>query len=57
MENKQYRVGNIENYYGGLVMRESDGKYFWGIEDWNGIKWEQIPFSMYTCLKTMAKPI
>jgi hypothetical protein len=57
MENKQYRIGNISNYYGGLMMRESDGNYFWGIEDWNGIQWEPIPFSMYTCLKTVAKPI
>ena len=57
MKEKLYKVGQIENYYGGLMMKETDGKYFWGIEDWNGTKWEMIPFSMYTCLKTIAKPI
>jgi hypothetical protein len=57
MKEKLYKVGQIENYYGGLVMKETDGKYFWGIEDWNGTTWEMIPFSMYTCLKTIAKPI
>ena len=40
----QRRIGNIGNYYGGLVISEmSNGRVYWGIEDWGGIEWEEIP--------------
>ena len=40
-------IGTISNYYGSLSVKEDDGKYFWGIDDFNGIRWEEIPKSLY----------
>jgi hypothetical protein len=40
-------IGNIGNYYGGLSVKEEDGKYFWSIENWDGHGWEEIPKSLY----------
>lgn len=41
-------IGNIGNYYGGLsVKSEADGTFWWGIENYDGTKWEQIPQSLY----------
>ena len=41
---------NIGNYYGGLEVKEEDGKYFWGIENWDGIEFEEIPKYLYDSL-------
>ena len=41
------KIGKIENYYGGLHVKEDEGKYFWGIEDSYGTDWEEIPESLY----------
>jgi|Laugrefa1bdmlbdn_1035148.scaffolds.fasta_scaffold174338_2 hypothetical protein len=57
VQNKLYKVGNIGNYYGGLMMLESEGKYFWGIENWNGTDWEEIPFCVYISLKPLSKEV
>jgi hypothetical protein len=40
-------IGGIGNYYGGLSVKENDGKFYWAIEDWSGIDWEEIPKSLY----------
>lgn len=41
-------IGNIGNYYGGLAVKESDGKYFWGIMDYDDeYNWEEIPETLY----------
>lgn len=44
------KIGSIKNYYGGLFIREEKGKYYWGIENWNGIEWEEIPKNLYDTL-------
>jgi len=46
------KIGTIENYYGGLFVRIEDGKYFWGIENYDDIEWEEIPQSLYDNLIT-----
>ena len=41
-------IGDIGNYYGGLsVKNDADGKFWWGIENYNGTGWSQIPESLY----------
>lgn len=41
---------NIGNYYGGLEVKEEEGKYLWGIENWNGTNFEEIPKCLYDAL-------
>lgn len=41
------RIGSIGNYYGGLSVKEDNGKYFWSIENYDGEDWEEIPQSLY----------
>ena len=40
------RVGKIENFYGGLYVEESDGKFSWFIDGWGG-SGEEIHESLY----------
>lgn len=40
-------IGSIGNYYGGLSVKEEDGKYFWSIKNYDGDYWEEIPKSLY----------
>jgi hypothetical protein len=40
-------IGSIKNYYGGLSIKEEDGKFYWSIEDYNGDEWEEIPKSLF----------
>lgn len=37
----------IGNYYGCLNVKIEDGTYYWGIENYDGIGWEEIPKSLY----------
>ena len=46
-KHKEMPVGNISGYYGGLVIEERSGKYFWGIVDHGGINEEEIPESLF----------
>ena len=41
------RIGEIGNAYGDLQVKEDAGKYYWGIENWNGMDWEEIPRKLY----------
>jgi hypothetical protein len=43
-------IGTIENYYGGLAVRENAGRYEWSIENWNGHSWKEIPKTLYDAL-------
>ena len=47
-------VGSIGNYYGGLEIKTEDGSYFWGIENWNGCAWQEIPEDLYEALLKFA---
>ena len=40
----------IGNYYGGLEIKEEDGKYYWGIENYNDTEYEDIPKYLYDAL-------
>lgn len=40
-------IGCIGNYYGGLAVKQEDGKYWWSIENYDGHGWEEIPESLY----------
>jgi hypothetical protein len=40
----------IGNFYGGLEVKEEDGKYYWGIENWDGTEFEEIPKYLYDAL-------
>lgn len=41
------QIGEIGNYYGGLSVKENEGKYYWSIENHDGENWEEIPHSLY----------
>ena len=48
IEKMETEIGSIGNYYGGLsVKAEPDGTFWWGIENYSGTTWEQIPQSLY----------
>jgi len=43
-------IGDIGNYYGCLEVKVENGKYFWGIENWDGTHWQEIPEYLYAAL-------
>lgn len=47
MSSETQSIGDIGNYYGGLEVKEEDGRYFWGIADYDGEHWEEIPEYLY----------
>lgn len=48
---KLFEMKNIGNYYGGLRVMVEKGKYYWSIEDYQDVEWEEIPKSLYTELE------
>lgn len=44
---KERGIGEIANYYGGLSVKIDNDKFYWGIENWDGVFWEEIPQSLY----------
>ena len=46
-EEKSVEIGTIGNYYGSLSTVEQDGKFYWGIENFDGTHWEEIPESLH----------
>ena len=43
-------VGACSNYYGGLSVKEEDGKFFWSIENYNGFRWHEISEKLFKLL-------
>lgn len=43
----QFCVGGIRNYYGGLVIKEDDSKFYWGLDDYEDIDFEEISETLY----------
>lgn len=43
-------IGDIGNFYGGLSVKEEEGRFFCGIENWDGTGWEEIPKELYDAL-------
>ena len=55
MKTNYKKIGGIDNYYGGLMIKEEDGKYYWIIEDYDTdfsdlSRWEEITKELYTQL-------
>jgi hypothetical protein len=44
------KIGNIGNYYGDLRVRVDQGKFYWGIDNYNGTDWEEITEELYNAL-------
>ena len=49
MENIK-QVGEIGNYYGRLQIATKDGKFYWGVPNYNGTEWEEISEKLYTTI-------
>lgn len=43
-------IGGIRNYYGGLSIKVEAGICYWGIKDYGGFFWEEIPPRLYAAL-------
>lgn len=46
----QRSIGTIGNHYGGLSVKEEDGKFYWSIDDYTGEGWEEISEPLYRAL-------
>lgn len=44
------RIGTISNYYGGLYVRQHEGRHQWCIENYDGLEWRDIPEDLYQVL-------
>jgi len=44
-------VKGIGNYYGGIEICVYQGKYYWGMQDYNATDWEEIDEEFYLTLK------
>ena len=55
MEDEQFEVKDIGNYYGGLhVMKKISplgDRYYWSIENYSGHSWFEIEKELYVQLK------
>lgn len=44
------QIGTIGNYYGGLVVKEENGKFYWSVKDYDGEDWDEVPQYLYEAL-------
>ena len=45
------RIGKTGNHYGGVFIKEEDGRFYWGVENWDhALNWEEIPDYLYNAL-------
>lgn len=49
-EQKQRGIGEVGNYYGGLVVKTEGGRHYWAIECWSGTGWEEISPELFAAL-------
>ena len=50
------KIKKIRNFYGGLEIKQGKaGKYYWGIEDYDGIDYQEIPKYLYDALVKFFK--
>ncbi len=47
---KAMGVGGIGNYYGGLSITIINGKFYWGIGNYDGYSFEEIPDYLFNAL-------
>lgn len=43
-------IGTIGNYYGGVIVKKENGKFYWGVDNYDSTYWEEIPESLYKSL-------
>ena len=48
-------IGTIKNFYGGLLVMKEEGKFYWGIGDWNKTEWEEITEELYNSLMSFEE--
>lgn len=48
--NEEQRIGDISNHFGGLSVKTENGKFYWGIEDYDDYDWSEIPEKLYRAL-------
>ena len=44
------QIGQITNYYGGLLVKENEGKYFWALQAFDNEHWREISKELYDML-------
>lgn len=44
------RIGDINNYYGGVRVKTENEKFYWGIENYDGTTYKEIPGYLYSAL-------
>lgn len=50
-------IGNIGNYYGGLILKREGGIDYWAIENWNGDDWKECDHRVATALRALSYPV
>lgn len=48
-------IGTINNYYGGLEVKVENGKYYWGIDNYEPTVYQEIPKYLYDALVKFEK--
>ena len=41
------RIGNVGNCYGGLEVKKEEGLYYWGIDNYDEMRWREIDEKLY----------
>ena len=47
-EEIEKKISGIHNYYGGILVKSENGLFYWGIENYDGWCWEEIPQSLFS---------
>lgn len=43
-------ITDCRNFYGSVNVKKEEGKYYWCIQDYNGLHWSEIPQYLYDAL-------
>jgi hypothetical protein len=46
----EQRIGDIFNVKGVLLVKRVDNSFYWGIQEWKGCDWSEIPEYLYMTL-------
>jgi len=52
---KAYHMPKMSNYYGSLKFYKEDEKYFWGLDEGDGLDYHEIPEYLYRGLLKFYK--
>lgn len=51
MEKSTEKELSIGNYYGNLIIQKNiNGKYYWGMKNYDGVDWSEITEELYKAL-------